>query len=894
MIQSLIRIFLICFFSLLALSIGAQFDIQSKDINRNAYPEKAIVVLEKARATKPKSNEILNILLEEASALESVNLYPQILAQIYHEIFDSYRKLRKHQLGTPYLTKVAELIHEYGTEEEEWVKIKADFFASRAFTFYWEYQTDEAIIEMEKALKFYKHLKDDFKTGVSLNGLGVYHSEKNDSEKAIKFFDEAFDYFESSENEPWKLRSQFCKAVDLIHLERLDESRGLLLEILPILERTNHVNYRFAISKLGEIEMKLKNFDEAEKLMKQSIDWSLENNNHNSIVTTGDKLISLYEQQKYYDKALEFSKLKSAHQDSLLTQFNETKNIKAQEQLEVFEQKQIVKELEYQQKIERNKFRNRLFYLVGFFSFLLTILIFWIYSQRSKRKQTLLLQSKEDEIQKVRENLLSSVTHELRTPLTLIVGQIEQLQNGDLSKSDQKITKKLDRNASDLLAQIDQLLHWKRTEAKAMVLSPALGDAAAIMKEVFLSTRSNFETKNLQWSYDIFPEKLTLELDFGKLKVIVKNLLSNAAKYTPEGGTVILKMALESEDRLKISVEDNGIGISETVKDKIFNWYQRAQETDLNNSSGFGVGLALSNELSKLMKGELNFTSTEGVGSVFSLILPIEKISEVQSFEARKIERLEPNSFKENIKETSCLIIEDHPELLVYLKDLLSEMYDVFTADSAEKGIELALKHLPDIIISDQMLPGKTGLELCKDLKEHILTDHIPIIILTALNNEEIHHLALKNRADSFITKPFKQKELSLTINNLIQNRRRLKIRYQRNDPVMKLKKDDPFINLMVSNIELNYTDSKYNVDALANNLKISRTQLFKKSKALIDSSPSALIKKHRLDQAKKSLENGDKSVSETAYSCGFSSPEYFSTVFKEHFKQSPKEFLKK
>ena len=875
--------------------MGAQVN-ETPEVNDSAdYPEKALAILEDSRSKNGGTQVMLDKLLLEAKSLESIGQFPHLLAQIYLEIFSSYRKLRTPHLGTPYLTKVAELIHEYGTNEANWLRINADFFAKRAHALYWEYKTDEAIIEMEKALKFYKQLKNDFKIGISLNGLGVYYSEKGKSEKSIEFYDEAYTHFIKCENETWQLRSQFCKSVDLIVLEKYEEAKDILLSILPRLEETKHVNHKFAISKLGQIEMKLGNLEEAEKLMVKSVNWSIEKNNHNSIVSTSRKLLNLYTQQNDDTNALKYSRLISAHQDSLLSQFNEAQNMKAQDQLEVFEQKQIVKNLEFQRELEQSQFKSRLISIIGFFSLLLGMVGFWIYRQRAKRRQALVLQSKVEEVQQVRENLLSAVTHELRTPLTLIVGQIEELQKGTLNKSDQKITKKLDRHASDLLAQIDQLLHWKRTEAKAMVLNPSMGDASSILKEVFQTTRNNFESKNLNWSYSIFPEKLTLEMDFEKLKIIVSNLLSNAGKYTSAGGFVKLYMNLLSENKIEIKVEDNGIGIPSEMKNNIFNWYERVQQSGVNNSTGFGVGLALSKALSKVMKGDLSFTSIQGKGSTFTLVLPIKKITDTNLFVPAKVAAVSKSKEASKSKhESSCLIIEDHVELNEYLSSFLSESFEIYTALDAAHGLKLAIEHLPDIIISDQMLPGKSGLELCKELKEHILTDHIPIVILTALNNEAIHHDALKNRADGFITKPFKQEELLLTINNLIQNRRRLKIRFQRNDPVMKLKKDDPFIKLMISNIEANFSDSSYNVDALAKNLKISRAQLSKKSKALIDCSPSALIKQHRLDQAKKSLEQGGQSVSETAYDCGFSSPEYFSTVFKEHFKKRPKDFLKK
>ena len=875
--------------------MNAQVDEKSPTVDQNRYPEKAISVLKEARDQNEGSQVILNRLLEESSNLESLGQFPHLQAEIYLEIFAAYRKLRQPHLGTPFLTKVAQLIHEFGTNEESWTMVQADFFAQRAFSFYWEYLTDEAIIEMEKALKFYNRLKDDFKIGIALNSLGIYYSEKGNSTKSVDLYDEAYSYFVKSDNEIWQLRSQFCKSVDLIVLEKYEAAKDILLKIIPRLEETKHVNYKFAISKLGQIEMKLGNLEEAEKLMLQSINWSIEKNNHNSIVTTARKLLDLYTQLNDNKNALKYSKLMASHQDSLLSQMNEEKNIKAQEQLEVYEQKQLVKVLEYQKEIDRQDSQNKLIYTIIFFSFLLSILSFWIYYHRSKRKQATMLASKVKEVQKVRENLLSSVTHELRTPLTLIVGQIEELQKGALNKSDQKITKKLDRYATDLLAQIDQLLHWKRTEAKAMVLNPSMGDASSILREIFQSTRNNFESKNLNWSYSIFPEKLTLEMDFEKLKIIVSNLLSNSAKYTSPGGFVKLDMNLTSDDSIEIKVEDNGIGIPPEMKSNIFNWYERVQQSGLNNSSGFGVGLALSKELTNIMRGDLSFASKEGKGSVFTLVLPIVKITEANLFKSSKaapVSKLKETSKSKH--ESSCLIVEDHGELNEYLSSFLSESFKVYSAEDAEQGIALAIKHLPDVIISDHMLPGRSGLELCKELKEHILTDHIPIVILTALNNETTHHDALKNRADAFLTKPFKQDELLLTINNLIQNRRRLKIRFQRNDPVMKLKKEDPFIYLMISNIENNFSDSSYNVDALAKNLKISRAQLFKKSKALIDSSPSALIKQHRLDQAKKELELGGQSVFEIAYACGFSSPEYFSTVFKEHFKKSPKDFLKK
>ncbi len=805
-----------------------------------------------------------------------------------------YRESRYDE--TLYLAVEAKNIaNEYGQETDEWYDVQSTLHTVMAASYYVENDHAKALEEEKKSYHYSTLMNDTFLMARSLNNIGVNHSELKDSKKAIEFYQKAYDLSVATGDESSALRNKFCIAIDQSVMKENDKAITTFLEIMPRLRETNHFNLAQAIRELGHLYYLKGNYVSAEKLMLEGYDMAFEQKNNNSILQSSNRLTNLYKKTDRYKEALVYSQIRAEYIDTIKTRALNNKKLEAQSEFDNLVQEQQIKELEFQQEIQGSKFKTQLAWIVSSFLVLIGLLSFFFYRTSQKRKQKLALANKEAEVQKVRERLLTSITHELRTPLTLILGQLDELKQKELKPQNKDYAVSASRNAEELLSLINQLLDWNRLEANAMTLSEGVGDIALALNNVFEKVQKGFSSKNLNWELEMVPKNFTCKLDFSKVETIVRNLLTNAVKYTPDHGDIKLSLSVIGNNQLKIAVNDTGKGISSQEQEKIFDWYFRTKQNELQPAQGFGIGLALSKELAELMKGSLSVDSAVGKGSTFQLIVPYSASTlheQASLLSENKIGEKAKSDIAKGKDKPQLLLIEDHEELAQFISSILSKDYEVSIAHEGKPGLQMAFENIPDIIITDLMLPDADGIELTKKLKNNMMTDHIPVLMLTAKADEATRFKGIESRADAFLTKPFKSEELKLQLNNLVQNRRRLKMRYQiqYNGKNKVEERIDPFIALLMEKIEANFSESDFNVDALAQLLKISRGQLFKKTKALLDTSPSKLIRSHRLEKAKQMLSQGQYNVSEVAYASGFSSPEYFSTVYKDYFKISPAE----
>ncbi len=870
------------------------------------YPDKIDTLIKEINVHRRLSKEDrTSLTLREIKILEESEKYPVHLANLYVLQAINYDQLNKRHLSAPLIVEAKKLIDEYGDDSRKWNFLRGRVHHNMAYNYYWEQKMEKAIEESEIALGYYKLIKDSTRTGDILSALGVYNSIAGDSKRAIEYYDEAISFLSehNKNHQTFLLGAQFFKSVDLIILDSLQEAKAILDELIPKMEATKHRNTLTAYSRLADIELKLGNKAAAEKSLKMVIEESFKLNRWNTISTASHSLASLLEEQSRYKEAIEYHKIIRSSIDSLFEQKYNTKNVEAQAQYDALGKQQKIKDLEQAQLLQAARFRTWISTLLALFLFLFGAFGFWYYRQSVRKKQDYLLAEKEKEVQKVRERLLSSITHELRTPLTLVIGQTEALRELTLGKQADEHVESAHRNAQELLAQVDQLLGWNKIEAKAMTLNPGIGNLFAGLRDHFNQIKGSSIAKKMDWQIDLPDQEVMARLDFNKLKTIVNNLLTNAFKYTPESGLIQLSARVVDENQLVIKVIDSGYGIPEEEHPKIFDWYFRAQQQREEAAPGFGVGLAYSKELALLMGGDLFLQPGQGSGSCFELQIPFQHVDTEMAHDAASAPEAVAQNGNGHLNENGngkgdkplLLLVEDHVELAQHVVQLLSKHFKVVHVDNAFVGFEMAREKVPDIILTDLMLPNKNGLELCKELKSHMITDHIPVVILTARTEEVAKYKGLQNQADAFLTKPFKSEELILTLNNLVLNRQRLRLRYQMqgNEPSTP-QRENPFLDMLMSTVQKNYTDNDFNVDAFAQKMNITRGQLFKKTKALVGLSPSQIIKQHRLEAAKKLLEQGELTVSEAAYSCGFSTPEYFSTVFKDFYKIRPKEVQKK
>jgi signal transduction histidine kinase/DNA-binding response OmpR family regulator len=510
----------------------------------------------------------------------------------------------------------------------------------------------------------------------------------------------------------------------------------------------------------------------------------------------------------------------------------------------------------------------------------------------------------------------TNISHEFRTPLTVILGMLDSLKRNAAEGNSAEVDEHAEiikRNSRHLLNLVNQLLDLARLESGKLLLSPSNGDLVSFIQYQVESFRSYALSRGINLSYQCDRPSLEMGFDFNKLQGILVNLISNALKFTPEGGAVRVEMKTippapaEHPKEIILEVNDSGIGIAREDLPRIFDRFYQVDDSSTRRDSGTGIGLALVQELVKLMNGSIAVESQPGKGTSFRITLPFTKTREDwndYSRDAAKEIAATGEIISENGQETTdderpaLLIVEDNSDVRYYISENLKNHYRLAIAINGAEGIEKAREMVPDLIISDVMMPEKDGFELCKILKADELTSHIPIILLTARADVESRIAGLKRGADAYLAKPFEPAELLVHVENLINIRRQLQRRYasvvQFPPPPSadsELEIEDAFILKIKEVVIENLQTEDFDIPQLGRALGMSRSQLFRKVKALTGGSPSLLIRSIRLQKAQNLLGTTNLSISEIAYEVGFSTPAYFSTAFLEAFGKAPGEW---
>lgn len=514
-------------------------------------------------------------------------------------------------------------------------------------------------------------------------------------------------------------------------------------------------------------------------------------------------------------------------------------------------------------------------------------------------------------------NFFTNISHEFRTPLTLILSPLEDLlHHKKASDGDKKELRMIQKNAYRLLRLVTELIDYRKIEHQKFRVHPTNNDVQFFLTDIVESFRYSAIKKEINLKLVGPKEQILTSFDVNILEKVILNLLSNALKFTPRQGKIKVAF-LTGFDNLSIEVADNGSGMSE---DELLHVWDQFYQSDTVESRGSGLGLALVRELVHLLGGQIEVQSKKWQGSTFKVILPLAKPVIGEPIEQRSIERrnqlseqvkifitdespLEEQSVyigQEYIREHSVLIIEDNIDLLNYLSGKLSSDYEIFTARSGSQGLNEAFEKIPDVIVSDVVIPGISGKEIAKTLKTDLRTSHIPIILLTAQSSPEQQIEGIQSMADVYLTKPFHFDYLLANVQNLIRNRIILKEHYISDISVGGEKKltisalDKKFLNDFAGIVEHHLGNEALSVDDLAKTIGISRIQLYRKVKALLDCSITDYILNRRLKKASYLLLNEEYSISEIAFMVGVSSPTYFSTLFKGKYGMSPSEFKKK
>lgn len=547
---------------------------------------------------------------------------------------------------------------------------------------------------------------------------------------------------------------------------------------------------------------------------------------------------------------------------------------------------------------------NLIFWTIGLL--LVTTLIFifallarQIYTNLERREA-----ERQKEINDAKTRLYTNITHEFRTPLTVILGMADSVKNNGQTNIPGKMDTII-KNGKNLLQLVDQMLDLSKLESGRMSLNKISANIIPFLKYVFQLQEFYAEEKNISMHFTSESQSYEIEFDPEKLASIVSNLLGNAIKFTPDGGQISMKV-YHTDENICMEIKDNGIGIPQEKLETIFDRFSQVDGKTTRKEGGAGIGLAITRELIQLLQGTIEVKSNPGIGTVFTVKLPYipatensvvtaDADEETRSLEVKSDAEILPQNNSNDYQK--LLIVEDNPDIVGYLKACYHNHFSIDVARDGKEGYQLAIKEIPDVIISDIMMPGMDGFELCKELKEDFRTSHIPIILLTAKADISSRIEGLETGADAYIVKPFNQRELLVRMQKLLELRRKLFRRYSSgnnlevsNDPVIR--KEDKFMKKINEIILKNLGDELFNIQILCREIGMSKSQLYRKFNALTNLSAAKYIRTLRMEKAKELLQTTSMNITEVGYEVGLKSVSVFSKVFKEEFGCSPTDFI--
>lgn len=507
------------------------------------------------------------------------------------------------------------------------------------------------------------------------------------------------------------------------------------------------------------------------------------------------------------------------------------------------------------------------------------------------------------ELDEMKTNFYTAIAHELRTPLTLILGKSGQMKK--VLKGFEEDFEMIERNGRNLLNLSQQILDLSKLEAKQLPIHLQQQDLVVYIKYLLESFHPITTAKGMNIIFNAVPGTLYMDFDEDKVRMILSNLISNAIKFSEPDTDIEVYLSLECAEleQVKIKVTDHGIGIPADHVSRVFDRYFQVEQHRVRHEEGSGLGLALTWELVKLLGGKITLQSEVNIGSSFSFWLPVTRKAIIK----QPLFDLEPFADEEEItletgvpvfkhvERLKLLLVEDNSDVISYMKSVLTQ-YEIYTAENGKTGFEYAIDLIPDLVISDVMMPLEDGFSLCKRLKEDLRTSHIPVILLTARADQSSRLVGLDAGADAYLEKPFDPEELELRIRKLTALRKTLQKRYSgmvfgfplslpKNPAYIK---EDRFMEKFVQSIDNHMVDEEFGIDTLCNDLAMSRSKLYRKFSALTNLTVHQFIRKFKLNRSQHLLRTTNLNVSEVAFHTGFKNLSHFSRIYTEEFGFSP------
>lgn len=853
-----------------------------------------------------KSIEYLNQFLDIAEERD----YKKQLAEGYTRMGLAYKTLGNYENSISYFLKALR-INEAINDRSEVARV----LNSIGTVYQNTGDLDHALEYLNRALKINESINDDPSIMANLINIGVVHEKKHEYEMALQVYHKVLPIARS-------LKDTLREAIitgnigsTVIHQGKLDLGLKYLNSALALKQKVaGPGSILHTLNSIADLKNRLNDAKGAKETAEEVIRMATQHGISDQLRTGYNNLSKSYSLLKDYKNAYDFLNKYKSLNDSL---FGIEKAQQLQElQIQYDTEKKDLTINALQQEKDIANAQRKIYFLAG--AIVLMILAGLYFNQRAKTKRNQELLEKEREIDRLKTNFFSNISHEFRTPLSLILGPIETMLSKTRDLDQQFQLSLMKKSASRLLRLINQILDLSKLQAGQLELKAKELNAVELLKGVSATFQSLVDSKAIRFRFESNADEIILYCDQEQLETICINLISNAFKFSDTGGKITVSVnridpadSVHTAGEIELKVADNGVGIPEEHVSHIFDRFYRAGSASEQQYGGTGIGLALTKELVELHRGTIGVTSELGVGTTVTVRIPLgkEHLREDQII-AGEMQQVELHSYQEmyavesltgnaeatdesDTQKSLILLIDDNEDVRNYIKSILYTKYTILEAANGEEGIRQAKSFIPDLIISDVMMPQMNGYEACKRLKKDEATSHIPVILLTAKASIDSRIQGLETEADLYLNKPFVPKELELCISNLIQSRKKLRERYNR-QVVLKPtdiainSTDELFLQRLMKTVEANYKDENFSVEQLSMEIGMSRSQLHRKLQALTNESASQFIRSFRLQRAMELLKKKHASVSEIAFMVGFSSHPYFNKCFSEQYGRTP------
>lgn len=783
---------------------------------------------------------------------------------------------RAHQNRSEFYQS-AQYFYQVIAKSEKWVDTKklASYHNSLGINLFYLKDFDKAVFHIQKAadLKLKTNEIDQYAT--IIGNLAMVLHRLNRNKEAIKSLNYAEDVLKKNGNNQHlgNLYNVYGSIYQMGY-KKLDSAEFFYRKSLAIVSKNGDGLMELtALANIGMVCSEQDKFDEAQHYLEKALILSKKLKREIATLSIYESLSNLYAKKSNYKLAFDYRTLQFDLKDSI---FNSDKE-KVVANLEAQYQNEKGKQVIQAQKLELEKSRNKTLWsaiiAILLVFLVLTLLVYFKFQSRLQKQ-----------LEKAKETFFSNVVHEIRSPITMIQAPLKLLQN-KITDTEALVQLNLaEKSLKRLNELLNQMLMISKIDTGKITINESYGNFLEFIEPIVEQYKAQAKLKEQSLLFNNALKETHFSFDADAIQKIIENLLSNAVKYTHVKGEIGIDI-FSAADNLTIVVWDNGAGIEKKDIEKVFERFYRTKESLNNKVTGIGIGLSLVKSLAEAMKGTIDLQSSKGEGSVFTVQIPV------------KNGRVYNHALTEN--EYCILLVEDDEDILMFNKQFLEQNnYKVITATNGIEAVQILKTQIPDLIISDLMMPGMNGFEFIKEIRHNINTEHIPVLVLSAKSSPQSRMEVLKSGAQAYLAKPFMPEEFLHLVNSQVLMLKQRSREFKENVEVAvtkaeeKYKGNDPYTEKFFKIIFENLDNSDFSVEQFADLMATNRSHFQRKIKALTSYSPSELIKLVRLEKSKELLRDKKGNITEVAYMCGFSSQSYFTKSFTQQFAISPSQFI--